>query len=67
MIVADCVTERGSMSEGKTPKNDLRSFNVHEISVLLKFLSKICPDRSRGINANGIIVFEIEYSRGGFG
>ena len=31
MTVADCVTERGNISEGKTPKNDLKSLSVHSI------------------------------------
>jgi len=34
MTVSDCVTKRGNISEGKTPKNDLTSFNVHNICVV---------------------------------
>ena len=35
MTVPVCVTQRGNISEGKTPKNDLTSFNVHNISVVV--------------------------------
>jgi len=55
------------MSEGKTPKNDVTSLNVHNMFVVSIFFHKICRDRSRGIYANRIILFEIEYSRDGFG
>jgi len=34
MSVLNCVTERGNISEGKTAKNDLTSFNVHNICVV---------------------------------
>jgi len=34
MTVPVCVTERGNISEGKTPKNDLTSFNVNAICVV---------------------------------
>jgi len=68
MTVPDCVTERGNISEGKTPKNDLTSCNVHNICVVFMFFNqKICRDLSRGFYANRIIVFEIEYTRDGFG
>jgi len=38
MTVPDCVTERGNISEGKTPKNDLTPFNVRNIWVVIMFL-----------------------------
>ena len=61
------VTKRGNISEGKTPKNDVTFFNVHNICVVSMFYSKVFHDLSRGIYANRIIVFQIEYRRDGFG
>ena len=66
MTVPVRVTQRGNISEGKTPKNDLTSFNVHNISVVVIIFLNIRRDRSRGIYANRMIVFEIEYTRDGF-
>jgi len=57
MTVLDCVTVGGNISNGKTTKNDLTSFNVHNICVVFMFFnSKIRSDRSRGIYTIRIIV-----------
>jgi len=40
MTVSDCVTERGNISEGKTPKKYLTSLSIHNISVVTNFFQK---------------------------
>ena len=58
MTVPDCVTERGYISEGKTPKNDLTSFNVRNICVLSMFILKsVVNDREASAQT------ELSYSR----
>ena len=67
MNVTVCVTERGYISEGKTPKNDLTSFNVHNISVVDIIIFLKYPSRPFArYHAKRMIVFEIEYTRDGF-
>ena len=37
ITVPDSVTEQGNIPERMTPKNDLTSFNVHNICVVFMF------------------------------
>jgi len=63
MTVKDCRTEPGKRSEGKTPKNDFL-FSGYTISVSCP--SEIRRNVSGIIYAEGIIEFEVEYTRDGF-
>jgi len=64
MTVPDCETDCGKRSEGKTPNKDLKFLRVHNICfVSISKMSNACVI----IYANGIIKFEIKYTRDGFG
>ena len=64
MTVPDFATDCGMRPEGKTPRKDLTFPRVHNICVVsIRSLSRI----SCKIYANGIIKFEIKYTRDGFG
>jgi len=53
MNVPDCVMERGSISEGKTPKNDFTSLSVHNICVVSNFKKTVETVREVSIARDG--------------
>ena len=68
MTVPDCVTERATYPmEDSQERSHILQRKQYLRFVHVYFHSKIRRDRSRGIYANRIIVFEIEYTRDGFG
>jgi len=64
ITVQDCRTECGKRSEGKTPKND---FTFSDCTISMLCSSEIRRYVYGIIYADGIIEFEIEYTRDGVG